>query len=134
VQDISPGPGSSRPSGFRKSGARVYFAAVDPEHGEELWSGFAGIVTGLPAVAVADLRTLVVALDLPHGVRNGLLGKVDAAAEALAAGDPSRAIAPLRGFLHALAAARNAPTGDLVDLAEQTLGLLGADSPQRSRP
>ncbi|WP_375771501.1 hypothetical protein NR798_11530 [Archangium gephyra] len=37
LQDLSPGPGSSYPSGFTRVGTSVYFVAQDPAHGSELW-------------------------------------------------------------------------------------------------
>ncbi|HYO58366.1 ELWxxDGT repeat protein [Archangium sp.] len=37
VQDLSPGPGSSYPSGFTRVGSSVFFVAHEPVHGNELW-------------------------------------------------------------------------------------------------
>jgi hypothetical protein len=38
IQDLLPGPGSSRPRSFTRAGGRVYFAAIDGVSGVELWA------------------------------------------------------------------------------------------------
>ena len=37
VLDIYPGPQTSSPAGFTRSGGVTFFTATDPTHGRELW-------------------------------------------------------------------------------------------------
>jgi hypothetical protein len=38
LEELSPGPSSSNPRGFVRSGWDVFFAAEDGTHGEEPWA------------------------------------------------------------------------------------------------
>jgi ELWxxDGT repeat protein len=38
VRDITPGPLSSDPRGLVVAGGRLWFSALDPQHGRELWT------------------------------------------------------------------------------------------------
>ncbi|HZI65440.1 MAG TPA: hypothetical protein VFF17_02640, partial [Thermoanaerobaculia bacterium] len=38
VQDIAPGPVSSRPAGFTRTASKVFFSADDDVSGTELWA------------------------------------------------------------------------------------------------
>ena len=51
VKDLLPGPESSSPAGFTKSGDKLFFSASDGVHGTELW---AADLAGDPVVPPVD--------------------------------------------------------------------------------
>jgi ELWxxDGT repeat protein len=124
VQDVAVGPVSSNPRGFTASGPRVYFSADDGVHGQEPWVGWRGILTGRPERAIADLGEMVEALPLPNGVESSLLAKLGVAAAAVERGDRVAAARALQAFLRR---ASPGATDEIVDLATQTLDLLGGE-------
>jgi len=125
VQDVAPGPRSSRPTAFAQAARRVFFVADDGESGVELWSGRASIVTGQPRLALRDLRADVEALGLPQGIATSLLAKLAAAEKSLDA----RSLDP---FLHEVRALRGKKipaeaADDLIEFAKEILDSLAAE-------
>ncbi len=122
VQEIAPGPDSSHPHGFVVAGSRLFFAADDIIHGDELWSGRASILTGQPRLALQDLRADVEALGLPQGIATSLLAKLAAAEKSLDARS-------LDAFLHEIRALRGKKISaeaadDLGEFAAQIIDLI----------
>jgi ELWxxDGT repeat protein len=56
-QDIAVGPGSSSPSRLRGVGSRIFFAADDNAHGEELWTLGDTVANTAPTASQAILTT-----------------------------------------------------------------------------
>ena len=133
VEDIAPGPGGSNagyPFEPTRVGNHIIFVADDGEHGEELWGGWAAILTHQPRRAVHDLRDEMLKVGLPIGLRRVLGRPLDAAAEAIAgSGREAEAISELERFEAQLNRLSQSLLSDedrlsLLDFATQIVALL----------
>jgi len=131
AQDLAPGSFlSGSPDQMTLAGSRLFFAANDPLLGRELWAGRASILAARPDRALHDLRGEVLALDLPSGIEQSLLAKLDAAEQALSRARGARtAIQLLRAFQREVEQKSATPipeaqAAELLDFAGQIEDLL----------
>ncbi len=123
------------PERFVRVGTRIFFAGDDGVHGQELWTGRAGVLAGRPHVALRDLRAETRALRLRREVASALEAPIDAATRALERHDrraARRALAVFVVQLQALAGRRIPADAayDLVTFAEDIRELLDGSAGQ----
>ena len=126
VADINPGPDDSGPGGFAVFEGALYFAADDGVHGREPW------VLRVPEEALGEIVETVIAFDLPHGLTNSLLAKLNKALADIEAGNFEDALAKLNAFINQVQAQRGkklteAEADELIAQAEALIALLEAE-------